>query len=62
MGLINLKTNLRENPYGEISITGSSYVATPTYGPNPPYIVTPIPGQNKEKILLPLLIQVLETL
>lgn len=47
MGIINLKTNLRENPYGEISITGSSYVATPTYGPNPPYIVTPIPGPEQ---------------
>lgn len=47
MGIINLKTNLRENPYGEIPITGSSYVATPTYGPNPPYIVTPIPGPEQ---------------
>lgn len=47
MGLINLKTNLRENPYGEIPITGSSYVGTPTYGPNPPYIVTPIPGPEQ---------------
>lgn len=47
MGIINLKTNLRENPYGEIPITGSSYVATPTYGSNPPYIVTPIPGPEQ---------------